>query len=456
MARAATTVAVAAAAVAERQRRSPGSTRFVTSSTTSPAPGITITRLPDGVAVVTEHLPSSLSVTTGVWVGVGSRDEAPEQSGCSHFLEHLLFKGTDRRGALEIAQEIDAVGGEMNAYTTKEYTTFYTRTTAQDAALGLDVLCDILSRPALRDDDVDSERQVILEEIAMRADEPADLVHDLVHEARFGTHGLGRDTAGTPETVAATSADHIRAFMDATYTGDSIVVAAAGLVDHDATVAQVVEQLRRPAHGNGIVRSAPSGSPVPCTVVEDDTEQAHLVVAFPGLHRDDPDRFAMGIVDHVLGGGMSSRLFHEIRERRGLAYSVYSYRAGYADAGFTAIYTGTAPQRTVEVLDLIEAEIERLCRHGLTDDELRRAKGSVRGATALGLEDSGSRMSRIGRSLLLMGEILPVEELLRRTEAVTTDDVARVVERVFSGPSTLAVVGPFGAGVLDGHPLAGG
>ncbi len=411
------------------------------------------TRLESGVTVVTEHMPSALSVTTGLWVNVGSRDEATEQSGCSHFLEHLLFKGTDTRSALDIAQAIDAVGGEMNAYTTKEYTTFYTRTVAEDAALSLDILCDIISRPALRAEEVDSERQVILEEISMRADDPSDLVHDIIHEALFPGHGLGRDTAGTSDTVAATTRDHIEEFLDSTYTYDSMVVAVAGAVDHEATVQQISDQLRRPPASGIAKRERPTAPKIACTVVEDDTEQAHVVVAFPGMTRDDPDRFAMSVLDHVLGGGMSSRLFHEIREKRGLAYSVYSYRASYADDGFIGIYAGTAPKNTAEVLDLISAELDRLRAYGLTDEELRRSKGSVRGATALGLEDSGARMSRIGRSQLLMGEITPVEELLSLTEAVEQVDIQRVIERFLSGPACIAAVGPLHMKDLADHPL---
>lgn len=411
------------------------------------------TQLESGVTVVTEHMPSSLSVTTGVWVNVGSRDELPAQAGCSHFLEHLLFKGTDSRNALDIAQAIDAVGGEMNAYTTKEYTAFYTRTVADDAALSLDILCDIVSRPALRSEEVDSERQVILEEIAMRADDPGDLVHDVIHESIFPGHGLGRDTAGTVETVAATTRGHIEDFLDTTYTYDSIVVAVAGAVDHESTVQQVREQLRRAPAGELAQRERPLAPRIACTVVEDDTEQTHMVIAFPGMTRDDPDRFAMSVLDHVLGGGMSSRLFHEIREKRGLAYSVYSYRASYADAGFVGIYAGTAPKRTIEVLDLIASELHRLRLHSLTDEELRRAKGSVRGATALSLEDSGARMTRIGRGQLLMGEITPVEELLARTESVSATDIQRVIERFLSGPACIAAVGPLAMADIADHPL---
>ena len=310
-----------------------------------------------------------------------------------------------------------------------------------------------LGPTALRVEEVDSERQVILEEIAMRADDPGDLVHDVIHESLFPGHGLGRDTAGSSDTVAATSREHIGSFLDHMYTYDSIVVAVAGAVDHDATVQQVDDQLRRPPSDGGDLRDSPVAPNISCVVVEDDTEQAHVVIAFPGMTRDDPDRFAMGVLDHVLGGGMSSRLFHEIREKRGLAYSVYSYRASYADTGFVGIYAGTAPKRTIEVLDLIAEELDRLRTYGLSEEELRRAKGSVRGATALSLEDSGSRMSRIGRGQLLMGEITPVEELLARTEAVEASDIQRVIERFLSGPACIAAVGPLQMADIAGHPL---
>jgi predicted Zn-dependent peptidase len=416
--------------------------------------GLRSTTLGTGLTVVTEHMPDALSVTTGVWVNVGSRDEEPGQAGCSHFLEHLLFKGTGSRTALDIAQSVDAVGGDMNAYTTKEYTTFYTRTMAEDTAMGVDILCDILSSPALRPDEVESERQVILEEIAMRADEPADLVHDLVHEQRFGDHGLGRDTAGTPDTVKATTSAHIRSFMDATYGPSAIVVAAAGRVDHDALVSHVESQLRREAAVPPLRRSS-TQRPQPLSVVSDDTEQVHAVVTLPGMSRDDPDRFAFALLDHVLGGGMSSRLFHEIREKRGLAYTIYSYRAAYQDAGFFAIYAGTAPQRLNEVLDLVHQELERLQKDGVSDDELRRAKSSVRGATALGLEDPAARMSRIGRSQLLYGRVPPVEWVLEQTYDVEQSDLRRVIDRMTAEPATIALVGPVESDQVSGHALLG-
>ena len=411
------------------------------------------TTLDSGITVVSELMPGALSICTAVWVGVGSRDETEDQAGCSHFLEHLAFKGTENRSALELAQSIDEVGGEMNAYTTKEHTTYYVRTVAEDAELAMEILGDILSRPALRDDDVASEKQVILEEIAMRADEPADLVHDTIHELVFGDHPLGRDVAGSPETVTGLMSHDIRAFLDATYVPSEIVVAAAGLVDHERFVKDVEKHLQRGATSGVTGRHAPIRTEKRLEVITDDTEQVHLVVALPGVVRNDPDRFALGLLDHVLGGGMSSRLFQEIREKRGLAYSVYSYRSAYADGGYLGVYAGCAPARLPEVIDLIAGEFDRLRADGITADELRRAKSSVRGSVALGMEDSGSRMSRIGRSQLLHGEIRPIEDILRQTDEVTLADVRKVIDRLFSSAAHVAAVGPVEALVLAGHRL---
>ena len=425
-------------------------TRLATSLCPSMGERIQTTRLDSGLTVVTETMPDVLSVTTGIWVGVGSRDEVSGRAGASHFLEHLLFKGTATRRAHDIAEQIDAVGGEMNAYTTKEYTAFHTRTLAEDLDVGLGLLCDIVSDPALRPDEVETERQVILEEILMRGDEPSDLVHDVIHELAYGDHGLGRDPLGEPETVEGLGPDDIRAFMNDTYVASSIVVAAAGRVTHEEVLERVGGRLVRP-HGPGPAkRSAPTPRDETVAVHEEDTEQMHLVVALPGMDRHDPDRYAMSIVDHVLGGGLSSRLFMEIRERRGLAYSVYSYRAAYEDSGLWCIYAGTAPARANEVLSLIGDALAALSCDGVSSAELARAKSSMRAGTALGLEDSGSRMSRIGRSHLLHGEVLPIEVVLGRTERVTEADCRRVIERIVPHPRMLAAVGPCDADAFAG------
>ncbi|MHB8669372.1 MAG: M16 family metallopeptidase [Acidimicrobiales bacterium] len=417
------------------------------------AGGIRSTRLPSGIQIVTERMPDAHSVTIGFWVDAGSRDEDPSISGASHFLEHLLFKGTETRSAREIAEAVEAVGGEMNAFTTKEYTAFYTRLLDTDLELGLDILSDIMWAPSFRPEEVEAERQVILEEILMHADEPSDLVHDLFVEALYPGHPLGREVLGEEATIQAISRDEIRGYFAEHYRPDNIVVAAAGNLVHDEVVDGIGRRLAwsEPAPGAGRAlgpgtvagRRSPVSAPRRLTVMHRPTEQAHLVVGMPAMSRDDPDRHALDVVNQVLGGGMSSRLFQEVRERRGLAYSVYSYRSSFIESGSLAVYVGTAPSRVAEVLDVVDAELARLVEGRITDHELAVAKGHLKGSIALGLEDSGSRMSRIGRSQLVHGEVPSFEELVARTEAVTPEDTARVVKRVLEAERVLAVIGPF-------------
>jgi predicted Zn-dependent peptidase len=405
------------------------------------------TELESGVRVVTEAMPELRSVSVGFWVDAGSRDEADDEHGASHFLEHLLFKGTADRTALEIAESVESVGGDMNAYTTKEYTAYYVRLLDEHLDMGLDLLSDIVWRPAFRPDEVESERQVILEEIRMRDDTPDDLVHELFAEALFGDHPLGREVIGTEASILGMTRDGIAAFHGREYRTPRVVVAAAGNLDH-ADVVRRVSQLVDPLRVEGGARARTVVAPIDpsrrVVAVERATEQAHLVVGVPSLTRDDPDRHALTLLNHVLGGGMASRLFQEIRERRGLAYSVYSYRSGYHDGGSLAVYAGTAPSQAGEVLALVSAELERLVTDGtITERELANAKGAMKGGLALGLESPASRMSRLGRAELLTGEIPTVDQLVRWIDDVTLDDVARVVDRVLRDvPRTLAAVGP--------------
>ena len=410
-------------------------------------------RLDNGIRVVTEDIAASHAVTVGFWVDAGSRDEDPAQAGASHFLEHLLFKGTAQRSAREIAEAVDAVGGDMNAFTTKEYTAFYMRLIEDDLDLGLDILSDIMWAPAFRPDEIDPERQVILEEILMHEDEPSDLVHELMHEALFPGHPLGREVLGDKSTITAMTRDQIEGYFRSRYRPSSMVVAAAGSVDHHRLAAGIAERFAG-GHGEAPARVIPALAPPRAVVVSNrPTEQAHLMVGMRALDRGDEDRFALSILNHVLGGGMSSRLFQEIREKRGLAYSVYSYRVGYVESGVLAIYAGTSPTRAHEVLDLIGAELDRLAAGGIPDSELLQAKGHVKGSLALSLEDSAGRMSRIGRSQLLHDEVLTYEELVKRTDSVTSEDVTRVITRVLGGERSLAVVGPFDEGAFDSSAL---
>ena len=404
---------------------------------------IEISTLPSGIRLVTEHMPGSGAVALGFWVDAGSRDERLEVAGASHFLEHLLFKGTETRSAQEIAEAIEAVGGEMNAFTTKEYTAFYVRLLAEDLPLALDILSEIMWGPAFRPAEIDAERQVILEEINMHEDEPSDLVHDLAQEALYPGHPLGREILGERATITSMTRDEIATYFGAHYRPQSIVVAAAGNVDHDALVKGIEARFTGP-DGAGPARSAIALAPArPLAVITRSTEQAHVVVAMRGLARDDEDRFAFAVLNQLLGGGMSSRLFQEVREKRGLAYSVYSYRAAYLESGLFAVYAGTAPARVNTVLGVVNTELDRLLQDPIPERELAVARGHVKGSMVLSLEDSSSRMSRIGRSELVHGSVMPMDELVERTEAVTEADVRRVVERVVAGPRTLAVIGPF-------------
>ncbi|GAB7050719.1 M16 family metallopeptidase [Catenuloplanes indicus] len=409
------------------------------------------TVLPSGLRIVTESIPTVRSVSIGIWAAIGSRDESPEFSGASHFLEHLLFKGTERRTAMDISAEIEAVGGETNAFTAKEYTCYYARVLDENLPLAVDVLCDLAANSVLADADVETERGVILEEIAMHDDEPGDQVHDIFTELIYGDHPLGQLISGTEQTIGAMTRAQIETFYRERYTAPHLVIAAAGNLDHDAIVAQVRAALAGtpldgpPAEPAGRRASTPVPAYAPpAQVVEPkDTEQAHVVLGAPGLARLDDRRFTAGVLNNVLGGGMSSRLFQEIREKRGLAYSVYSYTTQYADSGLFAVYAGCAPGKVEEVLELSRAELARVARAGLTAEELARGKGMTKGAFVLGLEDTGSRMTRLAKAELLYDDLLPVSGFLERVDAVTADEIAALAEDLLTRPRSLAVVGPF-------------
>ena len=407
---------------------------------------IRTTRLDNGIRVVTESMQHVSSVAAGFWVGTGSRDESAGLAGASHFLEHLLFKGTPTRTAAEIAEAVDAVGGDMNAFTTKEYTAFYVRLLAESLDLGLDILSDVMWDPAFRPDEVEAERQVIMEEILMHSDEPSELVHDRLLEGLFPAHPLGRDVLGDEESIAAMQVEEIRSFHSHHYRPGNIVVAVAGRLDHDDVVEGISRRFCGAGGGEAPRRSAPAAPTVPVVMTNRPTEQAHVVLGVPTFGRNDEDRFGLAVLDHVLGGGLSSRLFQEIRERRGLAYSVYSYRTTFDDAGVLAFYAGTAPGRAREVLERMVGELSKVTSEGVTEREVAIAKGHIRGETALSLEDSAARMSRVARSELLHGEVMDVDDVLARVEKVTAEDVGRVAARVLGVEPVLAVVGPFEAG----------
>lgn len=408
------------------------------------------TVLPGGLRIVTEAVPSLRSVTVGIWVGVGSRDESPSLAGASHYLEHLLFKGTRRRDALDISAAIDAVGGEMNAFTTKEYTCFYARVLDTDLPLAVDVVCDLVTSSVIRGADVDSERGVILEEIAMHEDDPTDMVHDQFAQVLFGGASLARPVLGTVDSIESIRRTAIAGYYRRRYRPQDMVVAVAGNLEHSAVVRLVTRAFRTagmldepadpapPRPGRGAGRQ---GAGV--RVVERTTEQANVVLGGLGVSRHDERRFALGVLNAALGGGMSSRLFQEVREKRGLAYSVYSYHAQYADTGLFAVYAGCVPRKVDDVLAICRDEFDKVAASGVTLEELERGKGQLRGSLVLGLEDTGARMSRIGKAELVHGEFMSVDQVLARIDAVSLDDVAAVASDLLADRPTLAVVGPF-------------
>lgn len=400
--------------------------------------------LENGIRVVTEHMPGVRSVTVGFWVGVGSRDEPEELAGVTHFLEHLLFKGTEKRSALEIAEAMDAIGGDLNAFTTKEFTCYYARTLDEDLPLALDILTDITCQPAFPDDEVNVERGVILEEIRSHDDDPSEVAHELFYSTLWPMHPLGRPILGQAETITSLLKSEIASYFSGHYLPQNMVIAAAGNVDHERLTSVIAEKFAAISGGRKSRLPVPELTDVSIGVIERPSEQAHVVYGMPGIGNRDPDRYALTVMNHILGGSMSSRLFQEIRERRGLAYTVYSYRSFYDEVGTFGIYAGTAPDRAREVIELIQFELEKLVESGVTIEELERAKGHVRGALALSNEDSGARMSRIGRSELVSDELLTIDDLVSCIDAVTQEDIARVTERIVgNGRRVLAVVGPF-------------
>jgi predicted Zn-dependent peptidase len=410
------------------------------------------TVLPGGVRVLTESVPGVRSVTLGCWVGVGSRDEAPGYLGATHFLEHLLFKGTSRRSALDIAVAFDEVGGESNAVTGKEHTCYFARVLDEDLPLAADVITDMVTSATISPEDVESERGVILEELAMNDDDPSDVVHERFSEAVLGAHPLGRPIGGTPASIADIDRDHVARHFREHYAGPSLVFTAAGSLDHDVLCRVIADELSRDG-----VYLGPDADPTPRRpggqaaiegrtqplVVRRATEQANVLLGSTALTSTDGRRYAMSVLNAVLGGGMSSRLFQEVREKRGLAYSVYSFAQSYSDAGYFGLYAGCAPAKLDQVLALMRAELERLAEGGITEDELERGIGQLRGGLVLGMEDTGSRMSRLGKAELVYGEYVGLDEALQRIGEVSATDVKELAADLAGRPRSVTVVGPF-------------
>ncbi|ORV84218.1 M16 family metallopeptidase [Mycolicibacterium iranicum] len=405
------------------------------------------TQLPGGLRVVTEHIPSVHSASVGVWVNVGSRDEGRSVAGAAHFLEHLLFKSTPTRSAVQIAQAVDAVGGELNAFTAREHTCYYAHVLDSDLALAVDLVADVVLNGRCAAEDVEVERDVVLEEIAMRDDDPEDTLGDVFLSAMFGDHPVGRPVIGSVDSISAMTRAQLHSFHLRRYTPDRMVVAVAGNIQHDEVVALVREHFGArlvrgrapvaPRKGAGRVTGRPT-----LQLVNRDGEQTHLSlgVRTPGRHWD--HRWALSVLNTALGGGLSSRLFQQIRETRGLAYSVYSTVDTFADSGALSIYAGCLPERFDEVVRVTTDVLAEVARDGITADECRIAKGSLRGGLVLGLEDSGSRMNRIGRSELNYGEHRTIAQTLSKIESVTLEEVNAVARQLLAKPFGAAVLGP--------------
>ena len=407
-----------------------------------PPPTVRTTHLDDGPTVVSERWAGAHSVSVGVWVGVGSRDEPTAGAGASHFLEHLLFKGTERRSARSIAELVDGTGGEMNAATGKEFTAVYARLPADDQDLAVDLLGDVLCSPALRAAAVETARRVILEELHLQEDDPADVVASLLDEALFPGHGLGREVLGTRESVEALDRDGIAAFHDRWYRSPNLVLVAAGTVDHDRLVERVATAFAGRGGGEVPERAAPEAMPCGNRALRRPTESVHLAWGWRSLHRHDPRRRALGLGVQVLGGGLSSRLFQAVREDRGLAYNVFAGLHLYSDAGALGVHAATEPDRADELRLVVEAEVESVAEHGITADELALARRGFEGARLLGLEDSGSRMTRLGNGQSLYGRVESLAEFVASLRAIRLDEVNAVLAEVLASGSTVAVVGP--------------
>lgn len=412
-------------------------------------PGVRRTVLPSGLRVVTEEMPGVRSAAVGVWVGVGSRDEDAVSHGCSHFLEHLLFKGTPTRTALEISEALDAVGGEFNAFTAKEYTCFHARVLDEDLQLAVDVLGDMVTSSLITPEDVEAERDVILDEIAMHDDDPDDVVHNLFAAQAWGEDSpLGRGIAGTEESISALSRDQIHTFYGHHYRATNLVVSAAGNLRHDEFVALVERAFAGEGFLDGTAEPvAPRGGPhldVRPGVIETQRplEQVNLILGMEGLRRDDDRRFSLGVLNTALGGGTSSRLFQEVRERRGLAYSVFSFTSSHAESGLLGVSVGCLPGKLDAVLATVRTELERVAVDGITEREMALGKGQLRGGLVLGLEDSGARMMRLGKAELVHDELLTLDDVLTRIAGVTVDDCRAIAGEVLTRPELLAIVGP--------------
>ncbi|GAA1415528.1 peptidase M16 [Glutamicibacter uratoxydans] len=397
-------------------------------------------------------MPGQRSTTVGFWVPVGSRDEEAGHYGSTHFLEHLLFKGTSKRTALEIAQSFDAVGGESNAATAKESTCYYARVLDTDLPMALEVIADMVTSAVIDPHELEQERGVIIEELAMDADDATDVAHERFVARVMGDHPLGRPIGGSPEEIMEISREAVMEHYRAHYRPSELIITAAGSLNHDELCTMVLNALTEAGWElDPLAVPEPRRNPEPAQVVSNPgleiinrpVEQANIIVGCTGITGHDQRRQILAVLNAVLGGGMSSRLFQEIREKRGLVYSTYSFSAAYTDAGYFGMYAGCAPAKASEVIGLLGAELDRMAAEGITEAELVQAKGQLAGGTVLALEDPGSRMSRLGRAEMITGEFQDIDEALARVHAVTREQVQDLAKELASKQRVITVVGPF-------------
>ncbi len=404
---------------------------------------IEVITLDNGLRVATETMSDVASVALGFWVGVGSRDEPASMAGASHFLEHLLFKGTPTRSAKDIAEAIDSVGGEMNAFTTKEYTAFYVRVLYQHVGLALEILTDIISSPMFRSHEVEAERKVILEEILMQLDEPSEVVHDLFLSSAFQGHPLARPVLGSEKSITSMTIEDINNFFTNYYHPSNMVFACAGRIER-SLILEILNKNFAPKTTKKVIpfRNRPAELVQKTSLQSRDIEQVHLILGVRSLDRFDQDKWALNVLDQILGGGLSSRLFQQIREDLGLAYSVYTHSSFFHDAGVFGVYVATAASHVKQVIDLIVSNFNEVAKDGVGQKELNVAKASLQADLVMSLEDSGSRMTRIGQALLLQGHILSVEQIIEKIDQVDLERVCSVASKVLTNPKILTALGP--------------
>ena len=409
--------------------------------------------LPSGLRLITERMPHVRSVTVGVWLTRGSRHETDAESGVAHFVEHMLFKGTTSRSAQQIAQTIDSIGGQLDAFTAKEYAAYYIKVLDEHLPLAIDLLSDMLLRPAFAPGDVTKEQSVILEEIKMVEDVPDDLVHEVFSQQFWQKHPLGRPILGTPETVLSFTSPTLRNYFGTAYVAPNLIVAAAGNLEHEQLRSLVAAAFESVPAGAPLAATAPPVVTPGLAVRHKDIEQSHLCLGTPAYHHSHVNRHAMYVLNTILGGSMSSRLFQHIREERGLAYAVFSNLTAYSDAGMITVYAGCANDKVGEVVDLTLAELRNLRSTAVAYDELRRAKDHLKGSLMLSLENTSSRMSHLARQQIYFGRHVTLDEMLARIESVSADDVQRVANDLFDGQVVATLVGPHATVPLEREAL---